>query len=67
MADRHKESPQAVRMPGDLKEWYRQHAAGTGQSLNAVLVAALTEYRQRHDPRHKDPAPANPQQGGDAK
>ena len=56
MTDRHKEPPQAVRLPGDLRAWYRERAAADGRSLNSVLVAALEEYRTRHDSGSTTPA-----------
>jgi hypothetical protein len=43
------ERPLTVRMPSDLKAWYRQHAADAGERLNTVLVTALEEYRECHD------------------
>lgn len=49
MADRHKSKPKAVRMPDGLEAWYRQHATETGRTLNAALVAALEDYRNRHE------------------
>jgi hypothetical protein len=48
VTDRHKANPKAVRMPDGLLAWYEQHAKDTGQFVNAVLVAALEDYRQRH-------------------
>jgi hypothetical protein len=45
-------------MPAGLRSWYREHAAATGQKLNALLVAALEEYRARHDGATAAPAPA---------
>lgn len=56
--DRHKEPPQAVRMPDGLKAWYREQATAEGQPLNALLVAALEEFRARHDGATTPPAPA---------
>jgi hypothetical protein len=46
-ADRHAANPKTVRMPGGLLAWYEQHAEATGQPVNAVLVKALQEYRER--------------------
>lgn len=48
MADRHKAKPKAVRLPGGLLAWYQEFAAAGGKPVNAVLVAALEEFRQRH-------------------
>ena len=47
MADRHKTTPKAVRMPDGLLAWYEQHAKAAGRPVNAVLVAALEDYRAR--------------------
>jgi len=47
--DRHKTKPKAVRMPDGLEAWYRERAAKEGQPVNSLLVAALEEYRARHD------------------
>ncbi len=49
MADRHKITPKAVRMPDGLLAWYEQFAEAEGKPVNAVLVAALEEFRQRHE------------------
>lgn len=49
MTDRHKSKPKAVRMPDGLLAWYQQRAEETGQPVNALLVAALEDYRQRHE------------------
>jgi len=49
MADRHKSTPKAVRMPDGLLAWYEAHAADTGTSVNGGLVAALEDYRKRHE------------------
>lgn len=47
--DRHKVNPKAVRMPTDLLSWYEEFAAKAEQKVNAVLVRALQEFRQRND------------------
>lgn len=47
-ADRHKDKPKAVRMPGGLLAWYKQEAPARSVSVNALIVAALQEYRARH-------------------
>lgn len=52
MADRHKRHPKAVRMPGGLQAWYEAYADEHDLSVNAALVAALEEFRQRHDLAH---------------
>ena len=49
MPDRHKSHPKTVRMPGGLLAWFKQFAETEGKPVNAVLVAALEEYRQRHE------------------
>ena len=45
-------------MPDGLREWYEDFAAKTGKAVNAVLVAALEEFRSRHDGATAPPAPA---------
>jgi hypothetical protein len=57
--DRHKSNPKTVRLPGGLEAWYQQRATETGQPLNALLVAVLEDYRQRHDGGDTE-APAPP-------
>ena len=47
-ADRHKVKPKAVRMPGGLLAWYQSRAESEDRPVNAVIVEALEEYRQRH-------------------
>ena len=49
MPDRHKNPPKAVRMPDGLLAWYEDRAADTGQPVNALIVAALEDNRQRQD------------------
>jgi hypothetical protein len=46
MTDRHKRPPKAVRMPGGLLAWYKAEAERRGQTVNALIVAALEEFRQ---------------------
>ena len=36
-------------MPGGLLAWYEDFAAKAGKPVNAVLVAALEEFRERAD------------------
>ncbi|HMG65176.1 MAG TPA: hypothetical protein VK599_19695 [Streptosporangiaceae bacterium] len=36
-------------MPDGLLAWYEAHAADTGTSVNGGLVAALEDYRKRHE------------------
>ena len=45
-------------MPDGLEAWYGEYAAKTGKAVNAVLVAALEEFRSRHDGATAPPAPA---------
>jgi hypothetical protein len=45
--DRHKRPPESVRLPDGLKAWCRAYADGTGQSVSAVIIAALEEKRAR--------------------
>jgi hypothetical protein len=60
LADRHKTKPKAVRMPDGLLAWYEEHAKATGRTVNASLVAALEEYRQRNSGSTTPPAVAPP-------
>lgn len=60
MADRHKSKPKAVRMPGGLLAWYEAIAAAEGRAVNAVLVEALEEYRQRRQPAPDGSAAGRP-------
>ena len=55
--DRHKHKPKSVRIPGGLLAWLADQAAIEGRRPNAVIVAALEEYRERHDST-SIPAPA---------
>jgi hypothetical protein len=48
MPDRHLTKPKAVRMPGGLLPWYEDYATANSLAVNAVLVLALEEFRQRH-------------------
>jgi hypothetical protein len=47
-SDRHKRNPVPFRPPEGDRSWLLTYAASTGQAVNAVLVAALGEYRARH-------------------
>ncbi len=49
--DRHKEHTKSLRLPaGDtLLGWFADYAAARGISVNAALVAALREFRARHE------------------
>lgn len=49
MPDRHKYAPIRFRPPEADRLWLTEHAQRTGQAVNAVLVAALSEYRIRHE------------------
>jgi hypothetical protein len=49
MTDRHKTQPKAVRMPAGLLDWYKTHAAFTSQTVNAAMVRALQEFRDRNE------------------
>lgn len=49
MTDRHKAKPKAVRMPDGLLAWYKQEAPARGVSVNALIVAALEQFRKGHD------------------
>jgi len=58
--DRHKSSPKAIRMPDGLDAWYRQRADAEGRTMNALLVAALEEYRDRHPDAATEPPETAP-------
>jgi hypothetical protein len=45
--DRHKHPPISFRPPEADRSWLLEHAANTGQKVNAILAAALAEYRAR--------------------
>jgi predicted transcriptional regulator len=47
MSDRHKRNPVTVRLPEDLRAWVKRYAAVTGRPVNAVIVEAITEKRDR--------------------
>jgi hypothetical protein len=49
MTDRHKTRPKAVRMPDGLLAWYEQHAEANDTSVNAAMVRALQEFRERNE------------------
>lgn len=40
-------------MPDGLLAWYEEHARNTGRAVNAVLVAALEEYRRASDDKNR--------------
>jgi hypothetical protein len=48
MPSKHKHNPVPFRPPEGDRSWLLAHAEATGQAVNAVLVAALGEYRVRH-------------------
>ena len=48
MPSQHKHNPIPFRPPEGDRSWLLEHAAMRGQAVNAVLVAALGEYRVRH-------------------
>jgi len=52
MADRHKSHPKTVRMPGGLEAWYREYAPANATTVNAAMVKALEEFRERHEAQH---------------
>lgn len=56
MADRHKNPPKAVRMPGGLEAWYENYAASAGMPVNGVIVKALEEFRARNSGATASPA-----------
>ena len=48
MPSQHKHNPVPFRPPEGDRSWLLTYAEATGQPVNAVLVAALGEYRARH-------------------
>jgi hypothetical protein len=46
--DRHLHKPKSVRIPGGLLAWLAEQATMEGRKPNAVIVAALEEYRANH-------------------
>ena len=48
MPSKHKHTPIPFRPPEGDRSWLQAYAEATGMAVNAVLVAALGEYRARH-------------------
>ncbi|MEO3826243.1 hypothetical protein [Actinomadura sp. B10D3] len=42
----------AARLPSDLDAWLDEVATAENRSKNAILIAALEEYRQRRELAH---------------
>jgi hypothetical protein len=61
MSSAHKRSPLSVRLPEGDQAWLADHAVKAGKAVNAVVVAAILEYRERHD---GTTAAAIPPEGG---
>lgn len=59
-SDRHASNPKTVRMPPGLLPWYESHAKRIGRKVNAVLVEALEEYRQKWERGVEVPVVAAP-------
>ena len=49
MPNQQKYRPISFRPPEADRLWLLEHAKATGQAVNRVLVAALYEYRLRHE------------------
>jgi len=50
VADRHKDNPIPFRPTGaGDRAWLKDYAKRTGQAVNAILSAALAEFRARHE------------------
>lgn len=49
MPSQHKHAPIPFRPPEGDRAWLLQHAEWTGRAVNAVLTAALSEYRIRYE------------------
>ena len=49
-ADRHDSPPLSFRPDRDLRAWLLAFAKRTGLSRNAIVSAALSEYRSAHSP-----------------
>jgi hypothetical protein len=56
MTDRHLVKPKAVRMPGGLLAWYEQHAEANDTNVNAAMVQALQEFRERNEEGASEPS-----------
>lgn len=56
MADRHLTKPKAVRMPGGLLAWYERYAPANDTSVNAAMVRALQEFRERNEEDVSEPS-----------
>jgi hypothetical protein len=57
MPDRHKHTPIRFRPPEADRSWLLEFAAETGNAVNAVLAAALAEFRARHGGPTAETAP----------
>jgi hypothetical protein len=53
VTDRHLTKPKAVRMPGGLLAWYERYAPANGTNVNAAMVQALQEFRERNEEGHQ--------------
>jgi hypothetical protein len=51
MTDRHKTPPLSIRLPEELREWLEAHAAERKVPISHLIVAALSDFRVRRDPR----------------
>ena len=49
-ADRHDSNAISIRPERDLRAWLVAFAKRTGLSRNAIVSAALEDYRAKHDP-----------------
>lgn len=52
MPNQQKYRPISFRPPEADRLWLMEHAASTGRAVNAILVAALAEYRERQEQEH---------------
>lgn len=55
--------PISFRPPEADRLWLMEHAQATGQAVNRVLVAALAEYRLRHEQALARSHPSRPEGG----
>ena len=49
MTDRHEHNPIPFRPPGGVRARLKAYAERTGQAVNKILTAAVTEFLDRHD------------------
>jgi hypothetical protein len=58
VTDRHLTKPKAVRMPDGLLAWYERYAPANDTNVNAAMVRALQEFRERNEDGVSPPSSA---------